>query len=105
MDTIRQRIIACLEDRPMNSMDISQEIGIMEKEVFEHLSHIAQSSQAQGKRLVIHPSKCLKCGYIFEGRKRFTRPGKCPKCKATRVQRPEYQIVGRLEHEDFQSDF
>lgn len=96
METIRQRIIACLSKGPMNSIDISQEIGIKEKEVFEHIAHIAQSAQRQGKRLVIHPSKCLKCGYVFKERKRLTRPGRCPKCKGTWVQRPEYEIFYSL---------
>ncbi len=92
MDTIRQQIIACLSKGSMNAIDLSQHLGIMEKEVYEHLPHIARSVEAQGKILVIHPSVCLKCGFIFEKRRRFTRPGRCPKCKATRVRRPAYEI-------------
>jgi predicted Zn-ribbon and HTH transcriptional regulator len=76
----------------MNAIDISQTLGIMEKEVYEHLPHIARSVASQGKSLVIHSSVCLKCAFIFENRKRFTRPGRCPQCKGTRIRRPAYDI-------------
>ncbi|MBW1901121.1 MAG: transcriptional regulator [Deltaproteobacteria bacterium] len=92
METIRQRIIACLSEVSMNAIDISQDLGIMEKEVYEHLPHIARSVASQGKSLVIHPSMCLKCGFVFENRKRFTRPGRCPQCRETRIRRPAYEI-------------
>jgi len=76
----------------MNAIDISQHVGITEKEVYEHLPHIARSIAVQGKNLVIHPSVCLKCGFKFENRTRFTRPGRCPECKGTRIRRPAYEI-------------
>ena len=90
-ETIRRQIISCLGSGPMNAIEISQDIGIMEKEVYGHLNHIDRSMAAQGKRLVIHPSRCLKCGFIFEKRERFTRPGRCPQCRGTRIKRPEYE--------------
>ncbi len=92
MQTIRQKIIACLSDGPMNAIGISQEVGIMEKDVYEHLNHIALSMAAQSKKLIIHPAKCMKCGFVFENRKRFTRPGRCPQCKENHIQRPDYEI-------------
>lgn len=91
-ETIRQQIISCLGSGPMNAIEISQDVGIMEKEVYGHLKHIDRSMAAQGKRLVLHPSRCLKCGFIFEKRERFTRPGRCPQCRATRIKRPEFDI-------------
>jgi predicted Zn-ribbon and HTH transcriptional regulator len=90
--TIRRQIISCLADRPMNAIEISQHVGIMEKEVYVHLSHIGRSVAAQGKKLVIHPSRCLSCGFIFEKRERFSRPGRCPLCRETRIKRPAYEI-------------
>jgi predicted Zn-ribbon and HTH transcriptional regulator len=92
MQTVRHQIIECLKNGAMNAGDISQHVGIMEKEVYEHLPHIARSIAAQGKKLVIHPSMCLKCKFIFEDRTRFTRPGRCPKCKGTRISMPAYEI-------------
>ena len=92
METIRQQIIGCLSEGAMSAIDLSKALGMKEKEVYEHLPHIARSVVAQGKKLVILPSECMNCGYVFEDRKRFTRPGRCPKCKGTHVQRPAYEI-------------
>ncbi len=92
MDTVRQQIIDSLSNNAMTAIDISRSLGIMEKEVYEHLPHIAHSVAARQQKLVIHPSVCLQCGYVFEERKRFTRPGRCPKCRETHIQRPSYEI-------------
>ncbi len=91
-ETIRQQIITCLNNGPVNAIEISQDVGIMEKEVYEHLEHIVRSINARGKDLTIHPSRCLKCGFIFEKRTRFKRPGRCPDCKGTRITKPLYEI-------------
>jgi len=92
MRTVREQIMDCLGEGSMSAIEISQELGIREKEVYEHLPHIARSAAAKGKRLVILPSRCLICEYVFEDRKRFTRPGRCPRCKGTHIQRPAYEI-------------
>jgi len=92
METIRQQIIGCLTEEAMSAIDLSRELGIREKEVYEHLPHIARSVVNLGKKLVILPSRCLDCGYTFKDRKRFTRPGRCPKCRGTRLQKPMFEI-------------
>jgi len=92
MKTIRQQLIEILSEREMTAIDLSGDVGIREKEVYEHLPHIALSVASQGKKLVIEPSRCLKCGYVFEGRKRFTRPGRCPQCRETHIQKPKFKI-------------
>ncbi|MBU0733933.1 MAG: transcriptional regulator [Proteobacteria bacterium] len=92
MKTIRQQIIDILMEREMTAIDLSQDVGIGEKEVYEHLPHIARSVASQGKELVIEPVRCLKCGYVFEGRKRFTRPGRCPRCRETHIQKPAFRV-------------
>ena len=93
MQTKRQEIIDILSEEEMSARDISQALGIREKEVYEHLPHIARSLIPQRKRLVILPFRCLVCGHVFEERKRFTRPGRCPFCKKSRIQTPMYRIV------------
>ena len=91
METIRKQIIDCLSNGPATALDLSQDLGIMEKEVYEHLPHIGRSMAAQGRNLFIYPSECLKCGFRFEKRKRFTKPGRCPRCKETHIKRPAYE--------------
>ena len=92
MRTIRQLLIESLNEGELTAIDLSQEVGISEKEVYEHLPHIARSVAVWGKVLTVTPARCLKCGFVFEGRKRFTRPGRCPKCRETHIQSPSYTI-------------
>jgi hypothetical protein len=92
METIRQQMISLLVDKEMDARELSQAMGIREKEVYEHLPHIARSVAAQKKQLVIQPVRCLACGYVFKDRKRFTRPGRCPRCKKSHLDEPKYRI-------------
>jgi len=92
MPTLRQKIISLLIDEEMNVREISGAVGISEKEVYGHLSHIARSVASQDKKIVITPANCLACGFVFEDRKRFTRPGRCPQCKKSHIQSPTFRI-------------
>jgi len=85
-------MIALLEAGELSARDLSRYLGIREKEVYAHLGHIARSIEAQGKKVVIRPSRCHNCGYIFSDRRRFTRPGRCPRCKDTRLETPLFRI-------------
>lgn len=90
--TIRQEMIRLLEQEPRDARELSQLLGIKENEVYEHLAHIAKSVRAQKKKLKVLPFSCLACGFVFEERRRFTRPGKCPRCRDSRVEYPLYTI-------------
>ena len=93
MPTIRQKIISLLNEEEMSALEISGEVGISEKEVSEHLVHIARSVASQDKKVTIIPANCLSCGYVFEDRQRFTRPGRCPQCKKSHIQSPRFRIL------------
>ncbi len=90
--TTRQQIITLLNVREMSARELSQSLGIEEKEVYQHLSHVYRSATAQGRTLQIRPSECLKCGFVFKERNRFTPPGRCPCCKGTYLQKPAFKI-------------
>jgi predicted Zn-ribbon and HTH transcriptional regulator len=90
--TNRQRMIDLLSQQVMDVRDLSRALGIREKEVYEHLTHIARSVAAQGKALIIEPARCLVCGFVFKERKRYTRPSRCPCCKKSHIDRPLYRI-------------
>ena len=76
--TIRQEMIDALSEGPQTLRDLSQSLGIMEKEVAGHLPFIEKTLKHMGKTLRSQPYKCMNCGYAFEGRKKFSKPGKCP---------------------------
>ena len=81
-----------LSDNEMSAREISSAVGIGEKEVCGHLSHIARSIKSQGKKLEINPAECMGCGHVFKKRKRFTSPGRCPICKSEHIKQPLYRI-------------
>ena len=92
MQTIRQKMIELLSNADLDARELSQELGVREKEVYDHLAHVARSVKAEDKKLIVHPSRCLQCGFVFEDRKRLTRPSRCPKCKQSYLQSPLYSI-------------
>ena len=92
MPTVRQQIIEILKQDELNAIDISRMVSVREKEVYEHLSHISRSLKAKSQKLLIVPYCCLSCGYVFKDRRRFTRPGRCPKCKGGHIRMATYKI-------------
>jgi predicted Zn-ribbon and HTH transcriptional regulator len=92
MHTIRQKIIDLLVNSELDARELSKKVGIKEKEVYEHLSHIARSLSAKGGKLKIRPCECLQCGFVFKERKRYSRPSRCPLCKQSQLTTPVYYI-------------
>lgn len=90
--TVRQQIIDRLSQRAMSARELSQSVGISEKQVYRHLPHVSRSLKAGGRKLVICPFGCLTCGYQFRERKRFSPAGRCPRCHGSHLERPVYAI-------------
>jgi predicted Zn-ribbon and HTH transcriptional regulator len=90
--TIRQQIIDLLGSDELTLRDLSQAVSIPEKEVVDHLTHIERSIRTQGKKLVETPYKCLSCGFVFDKRSRFSKPGRCPSCKNSHMQVAQFHI-------------
>jgi hypothetical protein len=91
--TLRQWIVSLLSDQEMDVRDLSQELGLKEREIYEHLVHVERSVAASRGRFVITPSQCLLCGYVFEDRRRLTRPSRCPQCRRSKLQNPSFRIL------------
>lgn len=92
MKTVRQQMITLLKTAPMDLRDLSQALRISEKEVKDHLPHIAKSVSARKDCLTVIPARCEGCDYAFADRKRLTPPGKCPRCRQSRIQGPWYRV-------------
>jgi transcriptional regulator len=90
MGTLRQEMIALLVQAPMDIRDLADALSIRETEAAEHLEHVARSLKTQGGELKSTPAQCRQCGYEFQKRTRFTRPGRCPRCKSSRIQGAVY---------------
>jgi transcriptional regulator len=92
--TVRAALEAALRAAPeagLTARELSAAVGISEKDVAGHLAHLQKSLQAAGEHLEVLPAECLACGFVFRDRKRLTRPGACPQCRATRVDPPAFR--------------
>lgn len=92
MATVRQRMIRLLETEARDVREISQTLRIREREVIDHLPHIARTVAGQNRKLEVTPSTCLACGYRFKDRKHLKPPSRCPQCKNERVEPPLYRV-------------
>ena len=92
--TIRYEIVTALERGPRSAGDISREVRISEREVYDHLEHIRKTASRAANHLVIKPAECRKCGFVFSKRERLRKPGRCPLCRGESIQEALFSIVG-----------
>ena len=92
--TKRQRMFILLLREPLGARDLSQAVGLPEKEIYQHLEHITKTARRYGLRLetALEPT-CLACGHVFKRRRHLTPPGRCPICHATHITEPTYQLI------------
>lgn len=92
MITIRQAIRELLLEQPLSTLELSQQLSLAEKEVLEHLTHIARAPGA-GYHFQITPAVCKRCGFVFKKRERLTIPSRCPICRHESLRRPRFALV------------
>ena len=90
--TIRQQIIDMLSEGEWSVRDLSQALSVMEKDIYSHLGHVAKSVRGEGRKLVTTPARCRDCDFSFADRQRFTKPGKCPRCRGSHIRPPRFSI-------------
>lgn len=91
-ETVRETLRKALREGPASARDLSALAGIREKDVAEHLGHLARSLPHAGERLVVEPARCVSCDYRFSDRARLTRPGACPRCRSTRLEPQVFRL-------------
>ncbi|MDA8241130.1 MAG: hypothetical protein M0Z67_12270 [Nitrospiraceae bacterium] len=91
-ETLRQEIMSVLGHGTSSAKDISFEVRISEKEVYDHLEHIRKTLTKKEHQLMIVPAECVKCGFVFSKRERLRKPGKCPVCKGESIREPLFSI-------------
>ena len=90
MLTLRKKIAKALDEKFLDALEISKLFGIREREVLDHLQHIAKS--AHPKRFTVEPASCKQCGFSFKKRTRLNTPGRCPVCKSESISPPRFKI-------------
>ncbi len=91
--TPRQRIMDLLTVTPLSSRRLAEIVGISERQVEDHLSHIVKSvARARSRRFRLAPSECQDCSFVFRDRSRITRPSRCPRCRSEAITEPRYSI-------------
>jgi len=97
-DTVRHEIVSALGDGPRSARELSTAVRISEKEVFGHLEHIRKSLTLSGRRLIVTPAECRKCGFVFAKRESLKRPGKCPVCRGESIRGPQFEVKESGQH-------
>ena len=83
----RRDLVPLLLDKKMSLSEIARTVREKPKDVIEALTHLAKSSRHGDYELVMDPAECRKCGFEF-GTDKFSKPGKCPKCRSTWIFEP-----------------
>ena len=80
---------------PSTLRELSQAVSLSEKEIADHLPHIAKSAKRNRQRLEIEPARCHRCDFVFASRTRPKTPSRCPACKNERIQPAQFSLVDR----------
>jgi predicted Zn-ribbon and HTH transcriptional regulator len=92
--TTREKVFLLLEysEDPLTAKDIMKALDIKkEKEVYDHIYHLAKSSKRKNYTVILFPPKCENCGYVFSI-EIPKKPSKCPICKSERITPPKFLI-------------
>jgi predicted Zn-ribbon and HTH transcriptional regulator len=98
--TIPSLIREALSAEPKTARDLSQELGVSEREVLRHLQHLERSLKDDQARLVVEPPACLACGFVFRKRERLDRPSRCPVCRSERLSSARFRVAPRATNPD-----
>jgi predicted Zn-ribbon and HTH transcriptional regulator len=78
---------------PLSSGQLAKIVGITEREVEDHITHIIKSvARDRSLRFILEPSECRRCGFAFHDRSKITRPSRCPRCHSEDITEPQYSI-------------
>ena len=91
-ETARARLRDVLGPEPQSARELSQRASLSEKEVLEHLPHLARSLAAEDRELGILPARCKSCSFHFEPDLSRARPSRCPKCKSERIEAARFSL-------------
>lgn len=86
-------MIALLTGTLLSSHQLAQLLGMPERQVEDHLTHIVKTLAHDSSRtFLLEPSECQVCTYAFRDRTRLTRPSRCPRCRSEAITSPRFGI-------------
>ena len=94
-ETARVRLRELMKQGPATARELSERAHLSEKEVRQHLQHLIRSAKTRGEQVTIEPARCEGCSFVFEGRDRVGKPGRCPVCRGSRIRPPRFAYSGR----------
>jgi predicted Zn-ribbon and HTH transcriptional regulator len=89
----RRELLELLRGRMLPLSEIARLEKTRVQDLADDLEHLRKSLRHEGKRLVVEPAACQKCGFLFTKGK-LTKPGRCPKCKSTWIDEPRVGVEG-----------
>ena len=91
--TPRQRIIDLITGTRLSSYQLAQMLGIPERQVEDHLTHVVKTvARDKTRRFILDPARCQDCDFVFRDRRRLTSPSRCPNCRSEGIAAPRYGI-------------
>ena len=91
--TPRQRIIDMITGTRLSSYQLAQMLGIPERQVEEHLTHVVKTvARDKTRRFILDPARCQDCEFVFRDRRRLTSPSRCPQCRSEAIAAARYGI-------------
>jgi predicted Zn-ribbon and HTH transcriptional regulator len=87
----RKQLLDLLSVEPRSVSSIARDLGLKRGDVEDDLRHLVRSARAAGHRVVVEPARCRTCGFGF-GEGKLSKPGKCPRCRGTRMFEPQIRI-------------
>jgi transcriptional regulator len=91
-ETLRRRIVSLLKEQSYTGRELSGQLRITERDVFDHLEHIRKTMNKGDCRLVVTPARCNCCGFVFTKRGKLRSPGKCPLCRSESPEEPIFTV-------------
>jgi transcriptional regulator len=77
--------------QPRSVSSLARELGLKRGDIEDDLRHLIRSARAAGHRVIVEPARCKACGFTFAEDK-LSKPGKCPKCRGTRLYEAQVSI-------------
>ena len=89
--TPRQRLIELLIGTRLATHQLAQMLGIPERQVEEHLTHVVKTiARDKTRKFILDPARCQDCDFVFRDRRRLTSPSRCPQCRSEAIAAPRY---------------